>query len=128
MGRSLRDKRRPVPLRNSEWGGVRVWLEMRSHRHAGCALHRAVRSAKEFGFHCGFPAVPTEGSEEEKDRICVFLFFLFFPFFFFFCFLGPHLRHMEVPRLGVKLQLQLQDPSRICDLQHSSWQCHIHNH
>ena len=27
--------------------------------------------------------------------------------FFFFFFLGPHLWHMEVPRLGVKLELQL---------------------
>ena len=27
---------------------------------------------------------------------------------FFFFFLGPHLRHMEVPRLGVQLELQLQ--------------------
>ena len=25
--------------------------------------------------------------------------------FFFFVFLGSHLRHMEVPRLGVKLEL-----------------------
>ena len=25
----------------------------------------------------------------------------------FFCFLGPHLRHVEVPRLGVKLELEL---------------------
>ena len=30
------------------------------------------------------------------------------PFFFFsFVFLGPHPRHMETPRLGVKLELQL---------------------
>ena len=27
-----------------------------------------------------------------------------FNFFFFFVFLGPHLQHMEVPRLGVELQ------------------------
>ena len=27
--------------------------------------------------------------------------------YFFFCFLGPHLRHMEVPRLGVELERQL---------------------
>ena len=42
-----------------------------------------------------------------------------------FCFLGPHPRHMEIPRLGVKLELQLpayatatamQHPSRVCDL------------
>uniref|UniRef100_A0A8D1KQJ2 Epithelial membrane protein 1 n=1 Tax=Sus scrofa TaxID=9823 RepID=A0A8D1KQJ2_PIG len=29
----------------------------------------------------------------------------FFFFFFFFCFLGPNLRHMEVPRLGVQSEL-----------------------
>ena len=28
-------------------------------------------------------------------------------FFFFFCFLGPHPQHMEVPRLGVELEMQL---------------------
>ena len=46
-----------------------------------------------------------------------------------FCFLGPHLWHMEVPRLGVESELQLlayataiamPDLSRICDLHHSS--------
>ena len=54
--------------------------------------------------------------------------------FFFFCFLGLHLQHMEVPRLGVELGLQppayttataTQDLSRVCDLQHSSRQCWI---
>ena len=54
--------------------------------------------------------------------------------FFFFNFLGPHSRHMEVPRLGVKSELQLQayatatetwDPSSICSLHHSSQQCQI---
>ena len=43
---------------------------------------------------------------------------------------------MEVPKSGVQLELQLptyatatatQDPSRICDLHHSSWQCQILN-
>ena len=47
----------------------------------------------------------------------------------FFDFSGLLLRHMEVPRLGVELELQLpanttatatSDPSRICDLHHSS--------
>ena len=54
----------------------------------------------------------------------------------FFFLLGPHLRHMEVPRLGVESELQLpayttaaatQDWSRVCDLHHSSWQCQILN-
>ena len=43
---------------------------------------------------------------------------------------------MEVPRLGVESELQLlaytratktQDPSLVCDLHHSSWQCGILN-
>ena len=47
-------------------------------------------------------------------------------FLFLFVFLGPHLWHMEVPRLGVTLELQLpaytmaratRDPSCICDLE-----------
>ena len=64
-----------------------------------------------------------------------FYFYLFFDFcfvLFCFCFLGPHLRHMEVPRLGVKSELQLpatatQDPSHVCNLHHSSQPCQILN-
>ena len=49
----------------------------------------------------------------------------------YFCFLGPHLRHMEVPRLGVASELQLPahttatatpDPSCVSDLRYSSRQ------
>ena len=52
-------------------------------------------------------------------------------FFFFFVFLGLHLWHMEVPRLGVKTELQLpayttatetSDLSHVYNLHHSSWQ------
>ena len=59
-------------------------------------------------------------------RICFFA--------FCFCFLGQHRRHMEVPRLGVKSKRQLPaystatatwDPSHICNLCQSSWQCWI---
>ena len=51
-------------------------------------------------------------------------------------FSGPLPQHMEVSRLGVQSELQLpvyttaramQDPSRVCDLHHSSWQCQILN-
>ena len=51
-------------------------------------------------------------------------------------FLGLHLRHMEVPRLGVKLELQLPgcttatatlDLNLTCDLHHTSWQLRILN-
>ena len=60
--------------------------------------------------------------------------FLLHHLFFFFSFLGPHLQHMEVPRLGVESELQLliyatatarQDPSCICDPRCSMQQCQI---
>ena len=63
---------------------------------------------------------------------CSFLFVCLFVF----CFLGPHAWHMEVPRLGVELELQLPayptgtampDTSCTCNLHHSSQQCRIHN-
>ena len=56
--------------------------------------------------------------------------------YLFFCFLGPHLWHMEVPRLEVQLQLQLPayataiatwDLRHVCDLHWSSWQRQILN-
>ena len=55
---------------------------------------------------------------------------------FVFCFLGPHPRHMEVPKRGIKLELQLlpyttatatPEPRPVCDLHHSSWQHWILN-
>ena len=55
---------------------------------------------------------------------------------FFLVFFRPHLRHIEVPSLGIKSELQLPvytratatpDPSRVCDLHHSSWQRQILN-
>ena len=54
--------------------------------------------------------------------------------FFFLRFLGLQVLQMEVPRLGVKLELQLpayatatamQDPNCVCDLHHSSQQHQI---
>ena len=56
--------------------------------------------------------------------------------FFFFVFLGLHSWHMEVPRLGVQLELwppayaratAMQDLSLVCNLHYSSWQCWILN-
>ena len=52
-------------------------------------------------------------------------------FFFFFFFLGTPLQHMEVPKLEVESELQLPvyttaiataEPSRVCNLHHSSRQ------
>ena len=55
---------------------------------------------------------------------------------FFYCFLRPYPQHMEVPKLGVQLELQLPayitatarpDPSLIFDLNQSSQQHRILN-
>ena len=58
-----------------------------------------------------------------------------FFFFFFLVFLGPHLWHMEVPRLGVKLELQLLayatatgNTGNICNLHCSLRQCQSLTH
>ena len=57
-------------------------------------------------------------------------------FVFVFLLLRPHLQHMEVPKVGVKMELQLlatataittQDMSYICGLHHSLWQGQILN-
>ena len=65
---------------------------------------------------------------------CYHLFILLIYLFCFF--LRPHLRYMEVPRLGVQSELQLPayttatatpDPSHICALHHSSQQCQVLN-
>ena len=62
----------------------------------------------------------------------MYMAFFFLSFFLFF-FLGPHLQHVEIPRLRVKLDLQvpacatatataMRDLSHVCNLHHSSWQ------
>ena len=65
-----------------------------------------------------------------------YLFIYLFIYFWSFVFLGLHPRHMEVPRLEVESELLVQayatatatpDPSRVCDLHHSSQQHHILN-
>ena len=68
----------------------------------------------------------------ENSSSFVFFFFFFF-FLFFLVFLGLFLWHREVPRLGVKSDLQLllayttitamQHLSHVCHLHHSSRQC-----
>ena len=76
------------------------------------------------------------GDLRDHLPFCFCLFVLGLVGFFFFVFLGPHLWHMEVPRLGVESELQLpayttapapQDLSRVCDLHHNSQQPQIPN-
>ena len=71
-----------------------------------------------------------------QNSLPSFLFLSFFRFLFLFCCLGTHPLHVEIPRLGVELELQLPayatvtatpDPSHFCDLHHSSQQRWILN-
>ena len=76
-------------------------------------------------------------SQDVIQTLSLFWFLFLWGFFCFFVlvflpFLGPLQRHMEVPRLGVESELQppayarataTRDPSRFCNLHHSSWQC-----
>ena len=64
------------------------------------------------------------------------IYFRYVLFFFIFFFLGLHLQHMQVPRWGVEMELQLlaytttttmPDLSCICYLHHSAWQHQILN-
>ena len=57
-------------------------------------------------------------------------------YFSILLFLGPHLQHIDAPKLGVKLELQLQayvtatatwDLSHVYDLLHNLQQCQITN-
>ena len=67
-----------------------------------------------------------------QETIYRTILYLLFIYFFIFGFFRPHLQHMEVPRLGDELELQLlgyatatatPDLSRMGDLHHSSWRC-----
>ena len=68
---------------------------------------------------------------------CIAWLLLLFIYLFILVFLGLHLWHVDVSRLGVTLNLLLpayarvtgtRDPSYICDLQHSSRQCRCLTH
>ena len=50
-------------------------------------------------FICSCPVLLAPLAEETVFPHCIFFFFLCF------FFLGPHPRHMEIPRLGVELEL-----------------------
>ena len=83
-------------------------------------------------FRQHFVYLSTSALKRIINYFYVLISFLFLSFFFFGCFLRLHSQHMEVPRLGIKLELQLLayttatatwNPSLICDPYHSSQQC-----
>ena len=55
------------------------------------------------------PHLPDRTNKNTRQLKCAFYLFVFF---FFFFSLGPHLQHMETPRLGVKLELWMMAYAR----------------
>ena len=85
-------------------------------------------------FTAGLNFSPTSTLLVIYPSLCLFLFSLSLSFSLFLCFLGLQVQHMELPRLVVKLELQLPacatatwDPSRVGDLHQTSGQCQILN-
>ena len=81
----------------------RPFSDNRVHGLTGCHPHGALEikiSRESFSKRSD----PGKGTSVAIIILSFFLSFSF-SFFFFLVFLGPHLRHMEVPRLGVKLEL-----------------------
>ena len=128
-----------------------MWLEHRrsvnSNLQTTAPSHMATLARKAHPF-CPRPLPPTlsAGKQlsmvgEEANALLCFSFpflilFIYLYLFLFFCFLGTHPQHMEVPRLGIELELQLpayttaiamQDLSCFFDLHHSPRQCWILN-
>ena len=83
-------------------------------------------------FHTFSHMPGTSGNKSQVSNLVELKVWVFFWCVCLFCFLGLYLWHVEVPRLGVKLELQLlayttatamQDLSLVCDLHHSSPKC-----
>jgi len=132
-----------------QWVGIRhcrelccrSWVLLRSH--VAVAVVQASSYSSDLmiwslAWEWEFPYALCVALKEKKAKTQTKtqLSFLLFFFFFFFFFLGPPLQHTAAPRPGVKSELQLLatataiaiwDPSCICDLHHSSWQCQILN-
>ena len=77
-------------------------------------------------------SLPLHSVNTEATPLSIYL----FVYLFIFVFLGPYLRHMEGPRLGVEWSCSCHscatatavlDPSRTCNLHHSSLQRGILN-
>ena len=96
------------------------------------------KSVCTYTYVCVCVCVSTEFAVQQKlTQHCKSTTVQFFFFsFLFFVFLGSHLQHMEVPRLGTESELQLlayttntaiPDPSHICNLLHSLQQHQILN-
>ena len=82
----------------------------------------------------GLVHLPLRLPKSFQERFCVRRGSFHLISFFFFVFLGPHPQHIEVPRVGVHLALQLlactiatatPDLSRVCDLHRNSPQRQI---
>ena len=108
--------------------GVSLWHSQLRIWHCHCSGS---------GHCCGMGLILGPGTSAchgcgQKGKNNHFFSILFKKIIYLFCFLGPHPRHMKVPRRGVQSELQLpvcatatamQDPNLVCDLYRRSQQC-----
>ena len=107
---------------------IYICIYMYTHTHTHTHIYIYIYL---FIYFCLFRATPAAyGSSEAKEQalswdVSIGELSQGFFLFFLFCFLGLQLWHMEVPRLGVELEVQLptcitatamRDPSHVYDL------------
>ena len=97
-------------------------------------LHSFVRSYIQHLLFVTPQKVPRPGTAAVTTQQLFIAYLFYSQIFFLFFFLRLYLWHMKGLRLGVQLELQLRayatamlDPSHICDLHQSLWQCGILN-
>ena len=71
-----------------------------------CQAQPSILSLTPTSFPFGFEITAQLSMQQEYMYICIYFIYLFIFCFALLCFLGPHLHHMEVPGLGIKLELQ----------------------
>ena len=88
-------------------------------------------SAGDGGVHMPVPHLCLGGCIRMDLKICFFNFlkniYLFIHLFMFFCFSGPYPQHMEIPRLGIKSELQPRPYATATATQDLSCDCNLHH-
>ena len=127
-----------ISLTKTTWTWRGLNLE-RSELGEVCTLPKVSKFARDWArkiLSLEFMFLTSHSLTLSHSDIYIINYFYFILFIYLLIFLGPHPWRMEVPRLGVETELYLlayttatamQDPSRICDLHHSSLQRWILN-
>ena len=84
-----------------------IWKFLGQELNLSCSTKLCQSCSNARSFNPPYQAGDQTGPPQRSNLLQSYSSFFFFFFFVFLSFLGPHLRHMEVPRLGVKSELLL---------------------